>query len=481
MRVLTDDRDLEELSSDAGMLRLRPRAAWAAESEQDVVDALARAEALGETITPRGGGTAIPSQSVGRGVVLLQDRRRAVISDDGTVACQPGLVKADLNDLLGSSGRWMPVDPSSYRSCTVGGMTSNNSSGIRTAKYGSTIDHVTGLRFVTPGSQVIEVGAVPVQTALSSDPRTRKVAELLLDNERSIREERPPVTKNSSGYRLERVLHDGLFDMRKLFVGSEGTLGVVTEVSFRTSARPESRLLLVVEAELGELGQTVSEFRRLGPSAVELVDKTVFRQVGRERMVAPYSRGTGDYLVFSEFDGSSGQVQEKAEEVASSPVAKYEPLALTGAAEVARAWEVRNETLNVAQEMKNGAEVLVPGVEDLVVPPDRLADLVSLLRTQFEKRGLTYISYGHAADANLHARPLLDPGSPRDRRLLEELMEDCFEAVWRMKGSMTGEHGDGMLRARFVERQYPKTYHVMKEVKRLFDPKGMLNPGVKVA
>ena len=103
-----------------------------------------------------------------------------------------------------------------------------------------------------------------------------------------------------------------------------------------------------------------------------------------------------------------------------------------------------------------------------------------LLVDQFAKRGLDFVLYGHAGDANLHARPLLDLTEEKDRATLGDLMEDCFEAVWKMGGSMTGEHGDGMLRAEYVERQYPKTYWIMKELKELFDPKGVLNPGVKL-
>ncbi|MDV3293532.1 MAG: hypothetical protein LYZ70_04615, partial [Nitrososphaerales archaeon] len=149
--------------------------------------------------------------------------------------------------------------------------------------------------------------------------------------------------------------------------------------------------------------------------------------------------------------------------------------------DIARAWELRNETLTVAAEIRRGSRLPVPGVEDLVVPPEKLGELVKLLLGAFGRRGLEYISYGHAGDANLHMRPLLDPNSPADRRVLEGLMSECFEAVWKMGGSITGEHGDGMLRAPFVERQYRRTYALMKEVKRLYDPRGMMNPGVKIA
>ncbi len=474
------ETDLEELSSDAGIIKVRPSKALVAETEGDVERAVAEAVFSGTPLTARGGGTSIPSQSVGAGVILLQRSEEQILRGSGNVVCHPATVKADLNSELATSGLWVPVDPSSFRSCTVGGMVANNSSGLRTPKYGSTIDYVLRLRAVLPMSGLVEVKPVQVDQASSAGPELGRVAELLLEHRKEIEEERPNVTKNSSGYRLERVLHDDVVDFPKLFVGSEGTLGIATKIAFRVLEKPKERILLVVEAELDELGEVVREFRRMEPTAVELVDKKVFKEVGRERMLARYSRASKEFLVFCEFDGTHAQVTSKMDEVAASPVGQYDPLVVASPLEVDEAWGVRNGTLNLAQEIKRANRILVPGVEDLVAPPERLSDLVALLRDQFERRGLTYITYGHAADANLHSRPLLDPNSRADMGILDELMQECFEAVWKMKGSITGEHGDGILRSRFVEGQYPKTYHLMKEIKRTLDPKWVMNPGVKI-
>ena len=480
MKVLAAPSQLEELSRDAGIIRLIPRVGYVAESEGDVELAVKEAAEKGLSLTPRGSGTSIPSQSIGTGIVLLQDRRGITINEAGTVTCEPALVKAELNKQLEARGLWMPVDPSSFTMCSVGGIVSNNSSGVRTPKYGSTVDHVEALRVVIPEDGLRVLTPMPVEEALSADPKTKKVASLLLENQKAILDERPRVSKNSSGYRLEKAIHDGVFDIPKLFVGSEGTLGVVTEITFRVSPKPPSRVLFVVESLLDELDRTVAAFREHSPTAVELLDKSVFRKMGKGDRIARYSRRDGDYLVFSEFDGTEEEVSRKMEEVAGSKVAGYDPIVLTSQADIAHAWEVRNETLTLGLEVRSGSKILVPGVEDLVVPHERLADLVKLLLTQFEARGLTYISYGHAGDANLHARPLLDPNSPPERRILEEMMEECFESVWKMGASITGEHGDGMLRAPYVERQYPKTFSIMKEIRRTYDPRGVLNPGVKI-
>jgi FAD/FMN-containing dehydrogenase len=480
LRVVTDDADLERLSTDSGMLRLRPRVAYVVETEVEAAAAVRQAMSDGLSITPRGAGTSIPDQSVGKGAILLQERQGMELQSGGAVKCQPALIKSELNKLLSPFNLWMPVDPSSYASCTIGGMVANNASGVRTPKYGSTIDYVESLRAVLIGDDAKAIVPIPLVEALSADARTRKAASLILENRKVIEAERPKVTKNSSGYRLERVLHDGIFDLPKLFVGSEGTLGVLTEATFTTKTRPSWRLLFIVESSLEELNQTVGAFRELGPTALELVDKSIFRAMKKEDRIAKYSRSERDYLVFCEFDGVETKAASKLEEVAASKAANYDPIVLSSAAEVSDAWEVRNQSLTLALEIRKGTRVLLPGVEDLVVPPGRLAELIKLLMNEFGRRGLEYISYGHAGDANLHARPLLDPNDRGDRQVLDDIMEDCFEAVWKMGGSITGEHGDGMLRAKYVERQYPKTYWIMKEIKSLYDPKRILNPGVKV-
>ncbi len=473
---------MRELSRDAGIIELVPAAAYIASDEAEIVEALSEAKAKGLSLTPRGSGTSIPSQSVGRGIILLQERKGFMFVPGGRIECEPALLKSELNALLDKRDLWMPVDPSSYQSCSVGGMVANNSSGSRSYKYRSTIDYVEELLVVLPEEGLVRVSPLPIDAALSSAGTTGRVARLLVENERAIREETPRVTKNSSGYRLERVIHDGVLDLPKLFVGSEGTLGVITQIRFMTRPKPPVRALLVFETGLPELDKLVTSLRTHSPSALELVDKSVFVKTGRGDKIKGYSRTDDEYLVFCEFDGSTPeQVTHSLEAVSMDPrPSGFEAVAMTDRGDIAKAWDLRNETLTVAAEMKRGSRSPVPGVEDLVAPPEKLGELVRLLLGAFGRRGLEYISYGHAGDANLHMRPLLDPASPADRRVLEDLMRDCFEEVWKMGGSITGEHGDGMLRAAFVHRQYRRTYGLMKEIKRLYDPNNMMNPGVKI-
>ena len=479
MRRITSAAELGVFSKDAGMFTINPARAYVVESEEEVSCAVREAAGDGLSVTPRGGGTSIPSQSVGSGAILVQ--ARASIQPIGdAVVCEPGVVKVDLNRALSKYGRWMPVDPSSYASCTVGGMVANNSSGMRTPKYGSTVDYLAGARIALADGGILTAGPAAAEEALSGDSRTSKAASLILENRKEIMEEAPKVTKNSSGYRLERVARGGVLDIQKLFAGSEGTLGVVTEATLKTRPRPRWRVLFVAESTLQELDTAVAAFRSLAPAALELVDKSVFRNAERWKSVSRLSRSDSPFMVFCELDGEEGGGAERVEEAAGA-VGDLEPLVMTDEGDIAAAWETRNETLTLAQDMKKGGRRPAPGVEDLVVPQERLGDLVKLLVGQFERRGLEYILYGHAGDANLHARPLMDLREPSGVKANEGLMEDCFEAAWKMGGSMTGEHGDGMLRAKYVPRQYPRTYHLMEELKAIFDPKWVMNPRVKIA
>jgi FAD/FMN-containing dehydrogenase len=479
LRRITSRAELAAFSKDAGIFAIDPARAYVAESEEEAAQAVRESADDGLSVTPRGGGTSIPSQSVGSGAILVQARASVRLAGDGVV-CEPGVIKADLNRELSKSGRWMPVDPSSYASCTVGGMVANNSSGARTLKYGSTVDYLKGVRVVLADGSVMAAGPVTAEEAMSGDRRTARAASLIVENEKEIMEEAPRVTKNSSGYRLEKVARAGALDIQKLFAGSEGTLGVLTEATLKTRGRPRWRVLFVAESTLQELDATAAAFRSIAPAALELVDKSVFRSAGGWGSVSRFSRSESPFLVFCELDGEEGGGAERVEEAAGA-VGGLEPLVMTDEGEIAAAWEVRNATLTLAQDMKKGGRRPAPGVEDLAVPQGRLGDLVKLLVGQFERRGLEYILYGHAGDANLHARPLMDLSEPSGVRANDDLMEECFEAVWKMGGSMTGEHGDGMLRAKYVPRQYPRTYHLMEELKRIFDPKGVMNPGVKIA
>ncbi len=481
LKTLKTDQELTEYSRDAGIYTIRPRAVLIAQDEPDLLDVVQRAEREGVPLTPRGSGTSIPSQAVGGGYVVLQSACEVQVTG-GDFTCSPALVKADLNSFLEARNLWMPVDPSSYRACSIGGMVGNNSSGPRTMKYGSTIDYVDELTVVLPKEGIKVVRPMALEDALHGDPTTRKVANLVVENWKKIVRERPKTTKNSSGYRLERLIHDGLFDLPKLFVGSEGTLGLTSWIGCRTTKKPAFRRLMILGIDtLKDLDETVAELQVLKPSAVELLDKSIIAKAKKESMLTQFGSSATGYLVYAELESDEeADLDRSCEKVASNEkLNQYDPILLTGPEEMSRAWETRNQALTISAEMRVGKRSPVPGVEDLVVPLEKLGAILGFLETTFSGLGLQFISYGHAGDANLHVRPLLDLSESKDRRLLDEIMRSCFEKVWKLGGSITGEHGDGLLRAAYVKEQYRETYELMIKIKQIYDPRWLMNPGVK--
>jgi len=481
LKILSSEKELLEYSKDAGIYEFRPKAVLIADDKFDLLEVMRRAHHEGVALTPRGSGTSIPTQSVGRGFVVLQSPHEVQVLGE-EFECSPAVVKADLNSLLEAKNLWMPVDPSSYRACSIGGMVSNNSSGPRTMKYGSTIDYVNELTVVLPEEGIRIISPVPLQTALHGEPTIRKVASLVVENWKKIVREKPRTTKNSSGYRLERLIHDDIFDLPKLFVGSEGTLGLISRIRCRTIRRPLFRRMMILSIDtLKELDVAVEELRRLKPSAIEIVDKSIFVRAKKESMLYQLGDSRIGYLVYAEIESDAEkELDEKCEDVASNKrLNQYDPMLLTSPEQMSRAWETRNQTLTIAGEIRSGRRSPVPGVEDLVVPRDKLGAILGFLESTFSGLGLEFISYGHAGDANLHVRPLLDLAEGKDKRLLDDIMTRCFDEVWRMGGSITGEHGDGLLRAAYVKEQYPETYEIMTEIKRIYDPRCLMNPGVK--
>ena len=482
MRILTEKKVLAEYSKDAGIRTIEPRAVLVAEDEGDLLKVIQTANRDGLPLTPRGSGTSIPSQSVGSGYVVLQSQREVQVVGREFL-CTPAVIKADLNLTLEQSNLWMPVDPSSYRACSVGGMVSNNSAGARTLKYGSTIDYVKELIVVLPEEGRRVVKALPLDEALHGDGTTRNVANLVVENWKTILREKPKTTKNSSGYRLERLIHDGLFDLPLLFVGSEGTLGMISRITCRARGRPPLRGLMVFSIEsLKDLEIVVEELRLSKPSAVELLDKAIFLKARRGDLLRQFPGSETGYLVYAEIEGEDeSELGNVLEQIASNEkLAEFDPFLLTDPGEMSKAWDTRNLTLTIAGELRSGNRYPVPGIEDLVVPPGKLRGMLAFLETSFADLGLEFISYGHAGDANLHVRPLLDLSDGRDKKLHSEIMRNCFEEVWKMGGSITGEHGDGLLRAEYVKEQYRETYELMVQIKEIYDPKWLMNPGVKL-
>jgi len=383
-------------------------------------------------------------------------------------------------------------DPSSGDFCTIGGNVGTNASGAHTLRHGSTKDHVVGLTTVLHDGTVAGMGThADVAESRTWRALGREVESILREGAPEFLPERPRANKNSCGYDLwgawapgDQVSSIGpRFDPMRLLVGSEGTLGIVTEVTMRLVPKPKATAVaLLYFASWEDATEAVLEARRLGASAIEAMDHTFLAFVRADRAdLRPLIPERFDSSILIEFEGETAEEARAGiaavEEWAAARRGKVLDFrAARNDEEQARLWAVRKAALPLIYRA-SPVEKPMNFIDDTAVPPERLGDYVNGLRAMFAKHQTRFAIFGHAGNGNVHVMPLLDPHDGTFQSRMAAMAEDAFELTWRLGGTITGEHGDGILRAPYLERQYPRAYAVMARVKQAMDPTGILNPG----
>jgi FAD/FMN-containing dehydrogenase/Fe-S oxidoreductase len=370
-------------------------------------------------------------------------------------------------------------------------MIATNASGAHTVKYGSTIDYVLSLDAILSNGELI--CAEPVE--IGSDEWNSKgnstegkllesLANLLQPNEELIRNKFPKVRKNSCGYRLDKVLRGKILDMSKLFVASEGTLGIVVKAKFQIMDLPKEKVLLLLGFnDTLEASESVSKISELRPSALELIDKTVIQLAitASDEFASKVSADT-NCLLFVEFDGNNiHEVEDSVKQVSELEIDAKIIAHSYDSNEIGRLWEIRKNALSYTMKIREGSKKPIAFMEDPVVSVDKLGFLVDTLQKAYGKHGLSYVIYGHAGDGNLHARPLLDVSKDEDMKIMKEVTDDLLHAITSVNGSISAEHGDGLARSEFIKDVYgPEIYQLFVKVKELFDPSNIMNPNKKI-
>jgi FAD/FMN-containing dehydrogenase/Fe-S oxidoreductase len=491
-QVLADHAALTAYAIDAGIYRILPRAVVLIESERDVERVLAYCRDRRLPLTARSGGTNLTGSAIGEGLIVDFSRLRRVREINAAerwARVEPGLVYAELNRELAPHGLKFAPDPSSGDMCKLGGMLANNSAGPRSLKYGAVKDNVLSLDVrLWDGTRLLaaphRIGSPACEELLLRVPAVRGLYELIRDHRAAILARRLSISKNSSGYNLFALaegLERGVLDLPRLFVGSEGTLGLITEATIRLVPLPESTATaLFFFARLAEVTRAVAALRPLAPSAMELIDGHTLDLIGRARFAIP--QGTAAVLLV-EFDEPPAAERMAEANAACRGLAQTAPAALAADPErQAALWAVRKAIYPTLYRY-DAKRHPVNFVDDVVVPADRLAELIAYLEDLFDARGVKVAIYGHIGDGNAHINPLLDLTDPADVERMAELSRTIHRTVIeRFGGSICGEHGDGRVRAEFLPALYgPELYELFIQTKALFDPEHLLNPGVKLS
>ncbi|WP_420881810.1 FAD-binding and (Fe-S)-binding domain-containing protein [Rhodococcus sp. (in: high G+C Gram-positive bacteria)] len=481
VRDVRDDGTTRAMySSDASLYRVPPTTVVFPRAVDEVATVLDVCSAEGVPITARGAGTSVAGNAVGRGVVLDFGRHLgrvlAVDPGAGTAVVEPGVVQATLQRAAAPHGLRFGPDPSTHNRCTIGGMIGNNACGARTLGYGRTSDNVVGLELLTGAGEAL---SLPDVTDVPILDRLRDVTRSGLA---TIRTEFGRFGRQASGYALEHLLPENGFDVVRFLVGSEGTLGIVTQATVNLVRDPAHRVLVALGyPDIAAAGDDAKAVLGFGPTACEGIDSRLV-DVVRERRgpqaVPPLPRGAA--WLFVEIAGESrDEVLGRAQGLVDGCGA-VDALVVDDPARAAALWRIREDGAGLAGRSPAGRPAYA-GWEDAAVPPDRMGPYLRDFDALLTDFGITGLPYGHFADGCLHIRLDLPMDRPGGTAVFRRFLTAAAELVARYDGSLSGEHGDGRARGELLPLMYsPAALRLFGAVKHVFDPDDLLNPGVLV-
>ncbi|MCI0440862.1 MAG: anaerobic glycerol-3-phosphate dehydrogenase subunit C [Chloroflexi bacterium] len=513
-------------STDASLYQIEPIGVVLPKSAEDVIAVVETANRHGVPVLPRGGGTSLAGQTVGRAIVMdFSKHMRSVVevnAEEGWARVQPGIVLDQLNREIAGTGMLFTPDPSTRNRGNVGGALGNNSCGTHSILWGKTVDNIHEMDVVLSNGDTARFGALDGE-ALEAKMRLeglegdiyRKLFELGEANREEILARYPKILRRVSGYNLDefvggsssadyadsRRLSGGgdppvsplgkggmggrAFDMARFVVGSEGTLVTITEAKLRIVKRPKMTAVAVLHfSDLIESMEATVSTLDMDASAVEHIGGIILRQAKGNlnySRLTDWIKGDPESVLAVEFFGESeaelASKMDRLEERMRARGLGYATRRLMSAQDQAKVWAVRQAGLGLMASAPGEAKAL-PFVEDTAVDPHHLPEFVRRFDQIVRSHGTTAGYYGHASVGCLHIRPLVNLKTERGVEQLVGIARDVSDLVLEFGGSMSGEHGDGLVRSVWNEKMFgSKLYEAFREVKRAFDPKGIMNPG----
>jgi FAD/FMN-containing dehydrogenase/Fe-S oxidoreductase len=489
--VLFDRASRGRYSTDASIYQVEPIGVVVPRTEAAALRAMEIAIDAGVPVLPRGAGSSQCGQTVGAALVIDASKHlNEIVEFDparATVTVQPGIVLDRLNAFLRPHGLWFPVDVSTSAQATIGGMAGNNSCGSRSIRYGNMVHNVLavdarladGAEFRFGPSDEVAAGPVGYRAlAAKLHAAVRREAD-------EIAARWPKVLRRVQGYNIDMVQPHLPHNLAHLLVGSEGTLAWSKHLTLKLAPIPKHKTLGVCHfPTFYRAMESAQHIVRLDPDAVELVDRTMIDLARANRtfepIVARFIRGAPEAILLVEFagDDQAAQVAKLARlvELMGDLGLPGGVVEITDAKLQKDVWEVRKAGLNIMMSMKGDGKP-VSFIEDCAVPLEHLADYTDRLTRVFEKHGTRGTWYAHASVGTLHVRPILDmrtDGAAKMRAIAEE----ACAMVREFKGAYSGEHGDGLVRSEWIEPIVgARLTRALGEIKSLFDPKGLMNPG----
>jgi FAD/FMN-containing dehydrogenase len=517
----TTPETLEFYSHDASLFELVPKVVTFPQDANDVKAAVSFV-AQNKTahpelsITPRTRGTDMSGGAIGESIILDVSKHMTTLYEATAMSAhvQPGMMYKDFEVETLKNGSIMPSYPASRELAGLGGMVSNNAGGEKSLEFGKTDNFVTELKVVLVDGNEYTVGPLTrdeLNAKMGQDDFEgnlyRQTFELLDTHYDEIKAAAPKVSKDSTGYHLWNIWNreTGIFDLTKLFVGSQGTLGIVTDIKFRLVPKPKhSGTLVCYMHTINELGEIIPAVLAHKPATFECFDdntlwlsfkfffafltrlglwtwiKLAIQLIPDGLMII---KGVPQLILLIEFNGESPEEVKNKIHTARNDLKRFSSFTYMEEDETEaksrKFWMMRRESFNLLRSKVKDKHT-APFIDDFVVPPARLTEFLPQLRVIIKKYKLLATIAGHLGDGNFHVIPLMKIEDPKERAKLEPAMKEVNDLVISYGGSVSGEHNDGMVRGPWLEQMYsPSVLGYMREMKHLYDPQNILNPHKK--
>lgn len=522
--VDTSEAALDKASRDASLFEMRPQVVVFPKDSADVqvlVRYVSEHKKSDPTlsITARAAGTCMSGGSLNESIIMDTTRYMtgvlAVNASEKWAKVLPGTYYRDFDIETKKVGLIMPAYTASRELCTVGGMVANNSGGEKSIYYGKTERYIRELKVVfhdgyeyivrpmTRKELMLKIGEVGFEADMY-----KELYRIITDNIKTITAAKPNVSKNSAGYYLWNIWdpQTEMFDLCQLIVGSQGTLGMVTEITFNlVPVKKYSTLCVVFLKDMQSIGSIVNVALAEHPESVESYDDNTLKVAvkffgdflkkkklwGMLKFMFSFlpeffmtiAGGMPKMVLLIEFAGDShDQIQTKARALARTIKTQFNALTHVthSEAEEAKYWDVRHESFNLLRKHVQGKHT-APFIDDFVVRPEYLPEFLPKVDAILKTYDLTYTIAGHPGDGNFHIIPLMDLKDLKTRPIILELSDKIYDLVLQYHGSITAEHNDGIIRSPYLEKQYGSIVtDLFKQVKELFDPHYIFNPHKKV-
>jgi FAD/FMN-containing dehydrogenase len=495
---ITDNQDaLDYFSTDLSIFQVTPSAIVYPQNTADVrklVAFVAERTAAGKPLSliPRGYGMDVGGAALGEGiqVVFPAHMNKLLRLDHASVTVQPGILYHTLQQTLHTHGRFLAPYPTSLAYSTIGAAVANNDAGEKAVKYGATRDAVKSLKVVLSDGSLIQTQRISARelnrkkglSTLEGEVY-RKLDNLLLDHADLIKKHQPNTTKNAAGYALAAVRgRDGSFDLGQVFIGSQGTLGIITEITLKTMPyNPRTTLVVGYFDSIAQAGAAVPKLRALGPSALEMVDHQLLAYVEAERpgeLRDLLPEVTPKIALLIEFDDFS-QFKQKLKSTRAAHILRRHDATVrisTDPVEQVALWKLRHSAA-AALGLSDARRQALPFIEDAVVPLGHIATFLDKTYKLLARHDLQAAVWGHAGDGNFHLQPALDLGRKKDADKLFSLGHEFYQLVTGLGGTTSGSHGDGLFRSLYLGQVYgEEMLELFAATKHIFDPHGIFNP-----